>query len=63
MVSVFKGNGDGTFGAAKVTQTAGLPIQLIVDDFDGDTNLDVAMACESDQVAVHLGALPHRPIG
>jgi len=55
-VSVFLGNGDGTF-QAPVTYAAGSgPISVIAGDFNGDTKLDLAVANQNDHsVSILLG--------
>ncbi len=55
-VSVFLGNGDGTFGApnAFVTGAAG---SIIAEDFDGDGQVDIAVASSvNNTVSLLLGA-------
>ncbi len=42
-VRVMLGNGDGTFQAGKTFSVAGSPSTIVVGDFNGDGNLDVAL--------------------
>jgi hypothetical protein len=48
-LSVFLGNGDGTFLPASTIPVGGLPISIAVADFDGNGNLDLAVALENSQ--------------
>ena len=55
-VSIYLGNGDGTFQAPKITATGKTPVSLLARDFDGDGNLDLAVANQGDNtVSVLLG--------
>jgi hypothetical protein len=56
-VSIFLGNGDGTFGSGVNYQTAvGFPDAILTGDFNGDGKLDLAVLLErSNQVSILLG--------
>ncbi len=56
-VSIFLGNGDGTFQAPVNYQTApGYPDAILAADFNGDGKLDLAVLLQrSDQVSILLG--------
>ena len=55
-VSVFFGNGDGTFQAAMNYDTGDRPTSVAIGDFNGDNYLDLAVANEdSDNVSVMIG--------
>jgi hypothetical protein len=43
-VSVFLGNGDGTFGAPHTFPAGPTPVRVVVGDFNGDGRLDLAVA-------------------
>jgi hypothetical protein len=56
-VSVLLGNGDGTFQPAVNYQVAGNPFAVVVGDFTGDGNVDIATASSgTNTVSVLLGA-------
>src|SRR5579859_1122749 len=48
-LSVYLGNGDGTFLPASTIAVGGLPISIAVADFGGDGNLDLAVALEDSK--------------
>jgi Bacterial type II and III secretion system protein/FG-GAP-like repeat len=55
-VSVFLGNGDGTFGARTDYATGNSPVWVTTGDFNGDTVLDLAVANKADNtVSVLFG--------
>ena len=55
-VSVFLGNGDGTFQTAEQYQVGDGPISLVAGDFNGDGRLDLAVANQvEDTVSVLMG--------
>ncbi len=54
-VSVFLGNGDGTFQAPLVSATSGLPTFLAVGDFNNDHKLDLVIIDDPGYVSVLLG--------
>lgn len=47
-VSLFLGNGDGTFTLQSVNTVGNAPVALAVGDFNGDTKLDLAVANSAD---------------
>jgi hypothetical protein len=51
-LSVFLGNGDGTFQAATNFGVGGVPRSVAVGDFNGDGKLDLVTANESNDVSV-----------
>jgi len=53
-VSVFLGNGDGTF-QKPVNYATFEPVAVIVGDFNGDGKLDLAVLCQPSTVSVFLG--------
>ena len=56
-VSIFSGNGDGTFGSAVNLATGNLPIAIAAADLNHDGVLDLVIANQSDDtVSVLLGA-------
>ena len=56
-VSIFLGNGNGTFGPANNVPVGGFtPIYVVTTDFNGDDNLDLVTAnANSDNVSILLG--------
>src|SRR6266404_1845202 len=56
-VSVFLGNGDGTFTLKSSPNTGGGPSSVVAEDFNADGHLDLAVINETDgTVAILLGA-------
>lgn len=56
-VSVFLGNGDGSFVAAPVVAAGSTPTGVIIDDLDGDTVADlVAVHSNPPELRVYLGS-------
>jgi hypothetical protein len=56
-VSILLGGGDGTFGAAANYAAGDYPCSVTAADFDGDGDLDLAVANSgSDNVSILLGA-------
>jgi len=53
-VSVYLGNGDGTFTAAASPETGVSPAAIAMGDFDGDGNLDLAVTCQK-MITILLG--------
>ena len=51
-VSVFIGNGDGTFKAARLLNTGAGPDGIVIGDWDGDAKQDIAVV-DSDEIADH----------
>ena len=55
-VSVYRGNGDGTFATRQNFVVDDAPVALAVGDFDNDGNLDLAVANQSaDNASVLIG--------
>jgi hypothetical protein len=55
-VSIFLGNGDGTFQAPATYAAGSGPISVITGDFNGDSKLDLAVANQNDHsVSILLG--------
>ena len=55
-VNVLLGNGDGTFGSPVAYGTGKLPVSVVVGNFNGDANLDIAVANSGgNTVSVLLG--------
>src|SRR6266851_2435330 len=54
-VSVFLGNGDGTFQAARNFNAGSTPSSVAVGDFNGDGWQDLVLAAETEVVVVLLG--------
>jgi VCBS repeat protein/List-Bact-rpt repeat protein/FG-GAP repeat protein len=54
-VSIFIGNGDGTFQAASNILVGKNPQSLVVGDFNGDDKLDLAVLNSDDTLSVSLG--------
>ncbi|AOY83543.2 DUF4347 domain-containing protein [Moorena producens JHB] len=54
-VSVLLGNGNGTFGPATQVNEGDIPLSVVVGDFDGDQDLDVAVGRSSGIVSVLFG--------
>ncbi len=55
-VSIFLGNGDGTFQAPATYAVGRGPISVVAGDFNGDTKLDLAVANQNDHtVSILLG--------
>lgn len=47
-ISIFPGNGNGTFGAEVTKTTDDQPVAVVVGDFTGDGDNDIAVACSGD---------------
>jgi hypothetical protein len=60
-VSIFYGNGDGTFQAPINYMSSGLSYTLAVADFNGDGRADLVIANQTSAVCVLLGATPSPP--
>jgi hypothetical protein len=54
-VEFHKGNGDGTFAEAVNFTTPTAPDQVVIGDFNNDTNLDIALGTFSAGVSILLG--------
>lgn len=55
-VSIFIGNGDGTFVPGTTLSTGALPTHIVVGDFNGDGKLDLAIAnLVGNSVTIYLG--------
>jgi FG-GAP-like repeat/Abnormal spindle-like microcephaly-assoc'd, ASPM-SPD-2-Hydin len=55
-VSIFMGNGDGTFQAARNISVSGQPFSVTVGDFNGDGKVDLAVGFESSVgISILLG--------
>lgn len=57
-LSILLGNGDGTFAPRRTYPTGPAPVSVVVGDFNGDRNLDVAVVNSSslvDAVSIYLG--------
>ena len=55
-LSVFLGNGDGTFQSAVTYPLRGHPVAIVAGDFNGDGKLDLALVCQwRSQVSILLG--------
>jgi hypothetical protein len=54
-VGLLLGNGDGTFQGKSTFSVGDSPFDVVIADFDGDGNLDVATANNSNSVSVLLG--------
>ncbi len=54
-VSIALGNGDGSFGTSTTHLTSVAPKGLAAGDLDGDSVLDVVVACKSNTVEILFG--------
>jgi hypothetical protein len=54
-VSIYLGNGDGTFHAGAKPSTGSGPLAIVAGDFNGDGKLDLAVANSDNTVTVLLG--------
>src|SRR5579862_619363 len=54
-ISIFMGNGDGTFQAAQNISVSARPFSVSVGDFNGDGKADLAVGFESNEISILLG--------
>jgi hypothetical protein len=55
-LSLFRGNGNGTFQARVDSAACNLPQHMTTGDWNGDGHLDIAIGCQGDKLLIKLGS-------